>query len=75
MQKTLNHSLYHMWKSRYFFPYFFTWILLVNSFNIVEENFELLSFEMVQNEGYSLGFSVNTFIIVEENFEFHSFEM
>ena len=74
MQKTLNHSLYHMWKS-YFFPYFFTWILLVNSFNIVEENFELLSFEMVQNEGYSLGFSVNTFIIVEENFEFHSFEM
>ena len=40
-----------------------------------EENFELLSFEMVQNEGYSLGFSVNTFIIVEENFEFHSFEM
>ena len=56
MQKTLNHSLYHMWKSRYFFPYFFTWILLVNSFNIVEENFELLSFEMVQNKGFSLGF-------------------
>ena len=42
---------------------------------MVEENFVFQSLEMLQNEGFSLGFSVNSFTMVEENFEFQSTEM
>ena len=42
---------------------------------MVEESFDCQSFEMLQIEGFSLGFLVNGFTMVEENFEFQSFEM
>ena len=47
----------------------------MNSFIVVEENFELQSFEIFQNEVFSLGFLVNSFTMVEEIFKFQSFEM
>ena len=47
----------------------------MNSFTMVEENFEFQSFEIVQIDGLSLGFLENSFTLVEENLEFQSFEI
>ena len=49
----------------------FWWDFIANTFTMVEENFELQSSEMHQNEGF-WDFILNTFTMVEENFEFQS---
>ena len=51
------------------------WDLIVNTFTVVEVNFEFWSFEMLQNEGFSWEIIVNIFTMVEENFDFMSSEM
>ena len=42
---------------------------------MVEEHFEFQSFQMLQNEVFSLGFLVNSFTLDEESFEFQSFDI
>ena len=47
--------------------------ILMNRFTVVEESFSFLSFEILQNKWFSLGFLVNSFTIVEFFSDFRAF--
>ena len=47
----------------------------VNTFTILEDNFDFKSSKIIQNAGFLLGFWAVTFTMVEENFDFQSSKM